>query len=275
MVSTNVLKKTAIGGTKANALVRWLQVFLFLLFIVGFFSPLPGKCEMSPIRSLQRYLYSRWTSDQMCLHNEQGTEWWRNHLCPYVLSWKNRPDLSLNNYRSSSNDSETKTHSNTSSCSKNCCNGHVKIGIQCIDRLCQHHSGVIRCISDFHTWQSDSNEHGNCSSFCSHLFDVSSKHSGVRGSQSDDNLNILKVYPLLIFQFLCKLVSILIHFCFTACYMFMMLEALHMYFLVAYIVKKDGPFSRLQNTLIGWVVSAIVVLFCICFEYENYGGKYQ
>lgn len=76
-------------------------------------------------------------------------------------------------------------------------------------------------------------------------------------------------------QTLCRVVSILIHFFFTACFMFMMLESLHMYSLVAYVVKKDGLFTRLQNTLIGWGLSAFIVLVTMCFEYENYGGEYH
>ncbi len=34
--------------------------------------------------------------------------------------------------------------------------------------------------------------------------------------------------------------------------MFMFLESLHTYSLVAYVVKKNGILSRLQNTLVGW-----------------------
>ncbi|XP_037090660.1 adhesion G-protein coupled receptor D1-like [Pollicipes pollicipes] len=74
---------------------------------------------------------------------------------------------------------------------------------------------------------------------------------------------------------LCRFVSILVHFFFTACFMFMMLESLHMYSLVAYVVKKDGLFTRLQNTLIGWGLSIFIVLVTMCFEYENYGGVYH
>ncbi|ROT62788.1 hypothetical protein C7M84_019347 [Penaeus vannamei] len=54
-----------------------------------------------------------------------------------------------------------------------------------------------------------------------------------------------------------------------------MLEALHMYSLVAYVVKKDGMFTRLQNTLIGWGLAAFIIMFCMCFEYDNYGGEYH
>ena len=46
--------------------------------------------------------------------------------------------------------------------------------------------------------------------------------------------------------------SILTHFFFVATFMFMFLESLHTYSLVAYVVKKNGILNRLQNTLIGW-----------------------
>ena len=45
-------------------------------------------------------------------------------------------------------------------------------------------------------------------------------------------------YSTAVFQTLCRIISILIHFFFTACFMFMLLESLHMYSLVAYVVKK-------------------------------------
>ena len=34
--------------------------------------------------------------------------------------------------------------------------------------------------------------------------------------------------------------------------MFMFLESLHTYSLVAYVVKKNGVLNRTQNTLVGW-----------------------
>ncbi|XP_043219189.1 adhesion G-protein coupled receptor D1-like [Amphibalanus amphitrite] len=76
-------------------------------------------------------------------------------------------------------------------------------------------------------------------------------------------------------EILCRIISILIHFFFTACFMFMLLESLHMYSLVAYVVKKDGLFTRVQNTLIGWGLSAFIVLVTMSFEYDNYGGVYH
>jgi len=76
-------------------------------------------------------------------------------------------------------------------------------------------------------------------------------------------------------EVLCRFVSILVHFFFTACFIFMMLESLHMYSLVAYVVKKDGLFTRVQNTLIGWGLAIFIVLVTMCFEYDNYGGSYH
>ncbi|KAL7630916.1 UNVERIFIED_CONTAM: hypothetical protein RMT77_018797 [Armadillidium vulgare] len=89
--------------------------------------------------------------------------------------------------------------------------------------------------------------------------------------------HILLVLPssLIDKEIACKIVSILTHFFFTACFCFMMLEALHMYSLVAFVVKSDGMFNKFQNTIIGWFLAASVVLVCICFQYDNYGGEYH
>ncbi|XP_053628486.2 putative adhesion G protein-coupled receptor E4P [Cherax quadricarinatus] len=74
---------------------------------------------------------------------------------------------------------------------------------------------------------------------------------------------------------ICTVVSILLHFFFTACFMFMFLESLHMYAYVAFVIKREGMFSRAQNVLVGWGVAAIIVLFCMCFQFSNYGGVYE
>lgn len=74
---------------------------------------------------------------------------------------------------------------------------------------------------------------------------------------------------------ICRVISIFIHFFFLACFMFMLLEALHVYVMVASVVHKNGMFSKLQNILLGWGMSAGIVLACIALEYENYGGKYH
>ena len=56
----------------------------------------------------------------------------------------------------------------------------------------------------------------------------------------------------------CTLVSILLHFFFTACFVFMLLEATHMYSLVAWVVRSDGMLSPLQNTLTGWTIALTI-----------------
>ncbi|XP_063598335.1 adhesion G-protein coupled receptor D1-like [Penaeus indicus] len=98
--------------------------------------------------------------------------------------------------------------------------------------------------------------------------------------QMNMEIALLLAHAILMFPFmenetLCRVISILIHYFFTACFIFMMLESLHMYSLVAYVVKKDGMFTRLQNTLIGWGLAAFIIMFCMCFEYDNYGGEYH
>ena len=45
---------------------------------------------------------------------------------------------------------------------------------------------------------------------------------------------------------ICRVISILIHYFFTSCFMFMFLESIHMYSLVAFVVHKDGLMTRLQ-----------------------------
>lgn len=74
---------------------------------------------------------------------------------------------------------------------------------------------------------------------------------------------------------LCKVVSIGLHFFFTACFMFMFLEALHMYSLVAYVVQRNGLLTPIQNIITGWGVSIVVVLFGLGFHFDDYGGDYQ
>ncbi|CAG0882076.1 unnamed protein product [Cyprideis torosa] len=74
---------------------------------------------------------------------------------------------------------------------------------------------------------------------------------------------------------LCRIISILIHFFFTSCFMFMFLEAVHMYSLVAYVVKKDGMFSSIQNIIIGWGIAGIVVTVTMCFAFKGYGSEYM
>ncbi|GBO23940.1 hypothetical protein AVEN_93927-1, partial [Araneus ventricosus] len=51
---------------------------------------------------------------------------------------------------------------------------------------------------------------------------------------------------------LCQLVSIALHFFFTACFMFLFLETLHVYSMVAFVVPRNGLLNRFQNMLVGW-----------------------
>ncbi|XP_068212022.1 adhesion G-protein coupled receptor D1-like [Palaemon carinicauda] len=89
--------------------------------------------------------------------------------------------------------------------------------------------------------------------------------------------HIMLMFPVSITEIpnFCRAVSIFIHFFFTACFLFMMLEALHMYALVAHVVKKDGMMSKVQNTLFGWGMALFIVLCSMCFEYNNYGSVYH
>ena len=38
---------------------------------------------------------------------------------------------------------------------------------------------------------------------------------------------------------------------------------------------SDGLLSAWQNMLFGWLIPLIIVMFNLCFEYENYGGDYH
>lgn len=73
----------------------------------------------------------------------------------------------------------------------------------------------------------------------------------------------------------CRVISIFIHFFFTACFMFMFLEALHTYSLVAFVVKRNGLFNKWQNVLVGWGISLGVVLLAMAFHFNDYGGEYH
>ena len=72
----------------------------------------------------------------------------------------------------------------------------------------------------------------------------------------------------------CRFISILIHFFYTSAFSFMFLESLHLFSLVGNIVKSGGIMSKWQNVLFGWLIPLLIVLFNVCFEYENYGGTY-
>ncbi|KAF2363264.1 GPCR family 2 secretin-like [Trinorchestia longiramus] len=76
-------------------------------------------------------------------------------------------------------------------------------------------------------------------------------------------------------ELLCRIVSIALHLLFTAVFMFMMLESLHMYSLVGFVVKRNGMLTPVQNVLVGWGVPTLIVLITMCFEYDNYGAEYH
>lgn len=63
----------------------------------------------------------------------------------------------------------------------------------------------------------------------------------------------------------CIVVSIFIHFFFTACFVFMLLEAIHMYSLVAWVVRSDGLMSPLQNTVFGWTAAFTIGIIVYIF----------
>ena len=48
-----------------------------------------------------------------------------------------------------------------------------------------------------------------------------------------------------------------------------------MYGLVASVVKNSGMLATKQNIFIGWGIPAFIILFNMCFEYDNYGGTYH
>jgi len=74
---------------------------------------------------------------------------------------------------------------------------------------------------------------------------------------------------------ICRLFSILIHLFFTSCFVFMCLESLHTYSLVAFVVKKNGLLTKTQNIVIGWGVGLGITLVVVSLEYKNYGGEYH
>ena len=73
----------------------------------------------------------------------------------------------------------------------------------------------------------------------------------------------------------CRVLSILIHYFFTVAFTFFLLEALHMYSMVASVVKQRGLLSTKQNIVVGWGIPAFIILFNMCFEYESYGAEYH
>ena len=61
----------------------------------------------------------------------------------------------------------------------------------------------------------------------------------------------------------CILISIFVHFFFTACFLFMLLESIHMYSMVAWVVRSDGLLSPFQNTVLGWATALTIGMLII------------
>ena len=55
----------------------------------------------------------------------------------------------------------------------------------------------------------------------------------------------------------------------------MLLESLHNYSILAYVVRKDGMLTKAQNFVVGWGFSLAVILLVCSVEYEDYGGPYH
>ena len=55
----------------------------------------------------------------------------------------------------------------------------------------------------------------------------------------------------------------------------MLLEAIHTYSLVAFVVKRNGLLTRTQNVLSGWMLSIAIILIVASLQFENYGGEYH
>ena len=73
----------------------------------------------------------------------------------------------------------------------------------------------------------------------------------------------------------CRIISILIHFFFTTSFMFMLLESVHTYSLVAFVVKKNGMLTKTQNVVCGWGLSIAIILLVASLQFNNYGGDYH
>ena len=70
----------------------------------------------------------------------------------------------------------------------------------------------------------------------------------------------------------CKIISFLIHLFHVTCFVFMFLEALYTYSLVAFVVKKDGLLTKGQNIAIGWGTGIGITMVVLSLEWKNYGG---
>ena len=52
----------------------------------------------------------------------------------------------------------------------------------------------------------------------------------------------------------------------------MIIFILQYFSLVAFVVKKNGLLTKLQNIVIGWGVGVGITLVVVSLEYKNYGG---
>ena len=43
--------------------------------------------------------------------------------------------------------------------------------------------------------------------------------------------------------------------------------------LVAFVVKRNGLLTRLQNVMTGWGCGIGITLVVVALQYENYGGR--
>ena len=48
---------------------------------------------------------------------------------------------------------------------------------------------------------------------------------------------------------------------------------LYIFSLVAFVVKRDGLFTRAQNIAVGWGTGISITLIAVSLEWKNYGGK--
>ncbi len=68
------------------------------------------------------------------------------------------------------------------------------------------------------------------------------------------------------------------HFC---CLLYMVLLRVRpstdglMIIQVAYVVKKNGLFSKRQNVIVGWGIPLGIILFAVAFHWNDYGGNYH
>ena len=60
----------------------------------------------------------------------------------------------------------------------------------------------------------------------------------------------------------CKVISFLIHLFHVTCFVFMFLEALYTYSLVAFVVKKDGLLTKVRHWR--WVLIIFRLLYALC-----------